>query len=195
LLDELLLKMPYSAQLLFLALIFPLTLSLSIARGNHEHDDTPGPIIKHDGVTYVGVTDSYYGLDIWRGIPYAKPPGRLQPAELIQQQPGTVIARDFGSQCFQLGSAHVNQSEDCLFLNIYRPTQASLKGHHDLDDLPVMFWIHGGGFNSGSSDIYKAESLTNRSAELESPTIFVTINYRLSFFGFSGTFDPYLYEQ
>ena len=53
-------------------------------------------------------------------------------------------------------------------------------------DLPVMFWLHGGGFNDGSGLIYNATALVNRSSELGSPVIVVTINYRLSFLGFSG---------
>jgi carboxylesterase type B len=177
-----------SFKLLFLALILPLALGLSIARQGTSNA-TPGPEIKYNGVTYIGVADNYYGVEIWRGIRYAKPPGRLQRAEPIQQQPGILNAQGFGSQCYQVGSSHGGQSEDCLFLNIYRPSQASLEAHQDLKDLPVMFWIHGGGFNSGSSNIYLAESLANRSAELKTPTIFVTINYRLSFFGFSGKFN------
>jgi carboxylesterase type B len=179
----------FSFKLLFLALILPVALGLSIAR---ESNATPGPTVKQDGVTYIGVADEFYGVEIWRGIRYAKPPGRLQPSKPIQQQPGIVNSQGFGSQCYQAGSDHTSQSEDCLFLNIYRPSKASLRDHQDLDDLPVMFWIHGGGFNSGSSNIYLAQSLANRSAELGSPTIFVTINYRLSFFGFSGKSNLHL---
>jgi carboxylesterase type B len=49
-----------------------------------------------------------------------------------------------------------------------------------------MFYIHGGGYNQGTGIIYAGQSLVNRSVELGSPVIVVTINYRLRFFGFSG---------
>ena len=50
-----------------------------------------------------------------------------------------------------------------------------------------MFYAHGGGFNQGSGNDYAGQSLVNHSVELKSPVVVVTINYRLSFFGFSGT--------
>jgi carboxylesterase type B len=53
-----------------------------------------------------------------------------------------------------------------------------------------MFYVHGGGYNQGSGNDYKGQSLVNHSVELKSPVIIVTINYRLSFFGFSGKYFP-----
>jgi carboxylesterase type B len=80
-------------------------------------------------------------------------------------------------------------------LNIFKPSKTALKkiGDYQDDDensdsLPVMVWIHGGGFNSGSGQIYDARSLVSTSVALHTPTIVVTINYRLSFFGFSGIY-------
>jgi carboxylesterase type B len=51
-----------------------------------------------------------------------------------------------------------------------------------------MFFIHGGAYNDGSGESYDARSLVNASVALRSPTIVITINYRLSFFGFSGIY-------
>ena len=56
------------------------------------------------------------------------------------------------------------------------------------DRRPVMFYLHGGGFNQGSGNDYKGQPLVNHSAALESPVAVVTINYRLSFFGFLGKY-------
>jgi carboxylesterase type B len=78
-------------------------------------------------------------------------------------------------------------------LNIFKPSKAALKESDQCEDqdeasdsLPVMVWIHGGGFNFGSGELYDSRSLVNTSIALKTPTIVVTINYRLSFFGFSG---------
>ena len=64
-------------------------------------------------------------------------------------------------------------SEDCLYLNVWQPAGA--------DNLPVMVWIHGGGFvlGSGGQDLYEATELAGRG-----DVIVVTINYRLGPFGF-----------
>jgi carboxylesterase type B len=159
-----------------------------------------GPEITSNGATFVGTTDDNYGVSIWSGIRYAKPPIgslRLQPPQKVDND-GTILTQSFGAQCFQMDPpAGANISEDCLYLNIYKPSQAALDaagmGNHDhvfdcSDCLPVMFWIHGGGFNDGSGQIYDSRSLVNTSVALKTPTIIVTINYRLSFFGFSGIF-------
>lgn len=164
----------------------------------HAERDT-APEVTINGATFVGSTDDTYGVSSWLGIRYAQPPVeslRLQPPQAIDNK-GTVYATSFGPQCFQLPlPTNANVSEDCLFLNIYKPSKAALKeaGHDESTDcLPVMFWIHGGGFNTGSGQIYDSRSLVNTSGALQTPIIVVTINYRLSFFGFSGTFYPKLF--
>ena len=65
-------------------------------------------------------------------------------------------------------------SEDCLYLNIWTPAKSAK------DRLPVMVWIHGGGFTRGFSGTssYNGEPLAHKGA------IIVTINYRLGIFGF-----------
>ncbi|XP_066291000.1 pyrethroid hydrolase Ces2e-like [Branchiostoma lanceolatum] len=62
--------------------------------------------------------------------------------------------------------------ENCLYLNIYTP---SLSGN----SLPVMLWIHGGGFTGGSSNPYRGEALS-----AHQNVVVVTINYRLGVLGF-----------
>lgn len=68
----------------------------------------------------------------------------------------------------------VTGSENCLFLNVYTPPNALNRS------LPVLFWIHGGGFVSGSGnkELYGPEYL------IDHDIIVVTINYRLGVFGF-----------
>ena len=65
------------------------------------------------------------------------------------------------------------QSEDCLFLNIWTP---SLTG-----SLPVLVFVHGGGFIVGSSD---DPTLNGSSISQNGPSVVVTLNYRLGSFGY-----------
>jgi carboxylesterase type B len=183
---------------LFAWLLFYLPNSLS---GPHGQYEPHGPLVKRHGTVFIGKTDDYFGVSTWLGIPYAQPPIgplRLQPPQGVSYG-GTINATSFGAQCFQLStpaSATNNISEDCLYLNIYRPSDAALKEHYDdYDDndkdsgsMPVMLFIHGGAFNDGSGESYDAKSFVNTSVALRTPTIVVTINYRLSFFGFSGIY-------
>jgi para-nitrobenzyl esterase len=71
-------------------------------------------------------------------------------------------------------------SEDCLFLNVYTPVDAS-----DKSKLPVMFWIHGGGYSGGGSN----EPRHNGDFLPLKGVVLVTINYRLGVFGFLATSD------
>lgn len=72
-------------------------------------------------------------------------------------------------------------SEDCLTLNIYRPPAAARTG-----PLPVMLFIHGGSWQSGSGSeaLFNGTNLVARSVQLGEPILLVTINYRLGFAGF-----------
>jgi para-nitrobenzyl esterase len=73
----------------------------------------------------------------------------------------------------------VTLSEDCLFLNVFAPSQ------EESNNLPVLIYIHGGSWNTGTSTfpIYWAEHMVQDSDE---KVIVVTINYRLNMFGFMG---------
>jgi para-nitrobenzyl esterase len=66
-------------------------------------------------------------------------------------------------------------SEDCLTLNVYAPSSEKSK-----DKLPVMFWIHGGGYSGGGS----SEPRHNGDFLPLKGVVLVTINYRLGVFGF-----------
>ena len=129
--------------------------------------------------TVMGVIDR--DIAVYRGIPYARPPvGALRwraPKPLIRWQ-GIYQARTFGATCIQVpprGDAGVGSeppNEDCLTLNIWAPRERR--------KLPVMVWIHGGGYinGSGSAPLYEASTLARRGV------VVVTFNYRLGRFGF-----------
>lgn len=121
------------------------------------------------------------------GIPYAKPPvGNLRFRKSVPKRPFTspFKALNHGSACLQLrsqrrfGAMYLKYAEDCLFLNVYVPADS------DVETFPVMIWIHGGGFVTGTSDPYTSDVLA-----AHGNVIVVTINYRLSLFGFLSTGD------
>ena len=97
---------------------------------------------------------------------------------------GVRDATRFGARCEQwhIWDDYIFQdagpSEDCLFLNVYTPVKAKTTGK-----LPVMVWIHGGGFiaGAGSEPRYSDSPLVDRGVVL------VTMNYRLGVFGFLAT--------
>jgi para-nitrobenzyl esterase len=110
------------------------------------------------------------------GIPYAVPP--VGPLRWMPPQPhgrwhGVLQATQFGNFCTQSGLG----SEDCLYLNVYTPSQKKNQNKHH--GLPVMVWIHGGGLVSGGGGLYDP----GRMVELGG-VIVVTINYRLGYLGF-----------
>ncbi|XP_076059058.1 juvenile hormone esterase-like isoform X2 [Oratosquilla oratoria] len=129
------------------------------------------------------------GRDIFsfRGIPYAKPPvGPLRFKDPVPagKWKGTRDASSDPPRCLQQpldlllqGQIAADGEEDCLYLNVFTP---------DLDvksRLPVMVWVHGGGFFSGEASSYPPSAL------LERDVVLVVIQYRLGIFGFLSTED------
>ena len=116
------------------------------------------------------------GVVSFKGIPFAAPPvGELRwrpPAPVVPWE-GVRDAGEAGAICVQGGGQGVGQSEDCLFLNVWAPAESA-------EPLPVLYWIHGGGYTggSGSTSIYDGARLASEGA------VVVTINYRLNVFGF-----------
>jgi para-nitrobenzyl esterase len=121
------------------------------------------------------------GVTAWLGLPYAAPPvgaARWQPPAPPSPWDGVRTADAFGPRCMQTNPfADMNwnsatESEDCLYLSVWAPQGAQ--------QLPVMLWIHGGGYFSGAGDEVRHDgsSLAARGV------VVVTINYRLGVFGF-----------
>ncbi|XP_026735556.1 venom carboxylesterase-6-like isoform X2 [Trichoplusia ni] len=113
----------------------------------------------------------------YRGIRYAEPPVgelRFQPPKPILTYSGEVDATEDGPACPQHAPPGYPVDEDCLTINVYTPHNNSSK------PLPVIFFIHAGGFYSmsGRSDIAGPHYLLDRDVVL------VTINYRLASLGF-----------
>jgi len=118
------------------------------------------------------------------GVPYAAPPlGSLRWAPPHPATPweGVLDATQYGHRCMQAHAfddmvfQDAGPSEDCLSLNVFVP--ADYRGG---SKLPVMFWIHGGGYAAGGS----SEPRHNGDFLPAKGVVLVTINYRLGVFGF-----------
>jgi para-nitrobenzyl esterase len=128
-----------------------------------------------------GKDDPKNGACVWKGIPYAKPPVgnlRWRAPEPPEPHQGIFEAYEFGPACPQnatitSGGEFDRFSEDCLYLNIWRPSKSG--------SFPVMYWIHGGAFRqgTGSYEMSNGARLAN-----EREVVVVTINYRLGGLGF-----------
>jgi para-nitrobenzyl esterase len=113
------------------------------------------------------------------GIPYAKPPVgslRWMPPQPAAKWTRVRQATKFGPTCAQVTTlgpfaGPPNSNEDCLYLNVFTPTVKA--------KLPVLVWIHGGGYFDGASNDYDPTKLVNRGK-----LVVVTLNYRLNLFGF-----------
>jgi para-nitrobenzyl esterase len=132
-----------------------------------------------------GVVDD--GVASFKGIPFAAPPVgelRWRPPQPAAKWTGVRQAADFGADCTQgrfgppppAGApAPPASSEDCLFLNVWRPASAMPTAK-----LPVMVWIHGGGFMGGSG----SSPFTSGAPFARQGVLLVSLNYRLGRFGF-----------
>jgi len=119
------------------------------------------------------------GVQQFLGIPFAAPPvGNLRwmPPRPASKWTAVRQAKAFGPICAQVTTlgpfaGPPNSNEDCLYLNVFTP---DIKAK-----LPVLVWIHGGGYFDGASNDYDASKLAK-----DGKLVVVTLNYRLNLFGF-----------
>ncbi|KAL2782740.1 Alpha/Beta hydrolase protein [Aspergillus pseudodeflectus] len=164
---------------------------------------TPTVTIASPAATIVGLAGD---VEQFPGIPYAKPPVgnlRFKPPVPLTEPYGMYEATENKNICPQFvgsttdGNSLIPEflttllnsplfqkpvfaaSEDCLYLNIHRPA-----GIKEGDDLPILFFIHGGGFQLGWNSMYDGTPWVEKSVELGKPMIVVTVAYRLGGFGF-----------
>jgi para-nitrobenzyl esterase len=135
------------------------------------------PIVHIDSGGVRGIAGST--VDEFLGLPYAAPPTgnlRWRPPSTPADWQGVRDATQFAPSCPQApGSLTAGPTdEDCLYLNVYTPQL----GRHPGGDLPVLVWIHGGGFTQGAGRDYDPTKLA------ADGIVVVTINYRLGALGF-----------
>jgi len=145
-------------------------------------DAVPDAQVKTTAGSVRGATSPDGRIRIFKGIPYAAPtggPSRWKEPQKPTPWSGVKDATDFGPPCMQ-GPVFDDikfprpASEDCLSVNVWTPATAAG------DRLPVMVWIHGGGFQAGGG----AEPRHDGTAFARKGVVLVSLNYRLGIFGF-----------
>ena len=125
------------------------------------------------------ITQKKNGIFLWEDIPFALPPvGELRwkaPRPFIKDNLNIIPKKN--NFCHQEIGGEIQEvyetgSEDCLYLDIRAPTGVR-------KNLPVMFWIHGGGNTSGHKDFYDFTKFVKKE-----DVIVVSTNYRLGPLGF-----------
>lgn len=160
-------------------LLLAALLAVSFAAPAFAHD---APIAETPAGRLRG--ESADGLNVFRGIPYARPPvgwRRWRAPEAMERWRRVRDATQFGAACFQPVARGASiyapdefqpMSEDCLFLNIWVPADAR--------NAPVLVWIHGGSLVSGAG----SEMAYDGTRLAQQGVIVVTINYRLGALGY-----------
>ena len=130
--------------------------------------------------------------EVFKGIRYATADRHAAPRPIAARD-GVLDVTVYGAQCHQipglleraLGASSLPMAEECLTLNVVTP---------GCDDggRPVLVWIHGGAFVTGTGSMpwYEGSSLSTRG-----DVVVVTINYRLGAFGFTGTGNHGIRDQ
>ncbi|KAH7906741.1 Alpha/Beta hydrolase protein [Hygrophoropsis aurantiaca] len=160
------------------------------------------PTVTLDSATVTGVSDG--SVSKFLGIPFAQPPTGQYRFQLPQPVPAyneSFLATAFGPSCPQqsitlpIPSGLVAETldyltntiynivtpsaEDCLTVNVVTPADATPDSA-----LPVVVWIFVGGFELGGTSTYDGGTIVNRAIELDVPAVYVSMNYRVSAFGF-----------
>ncbi|KAJ4865659.1 carboxylesterase family domain-containing protein [Trichoderma breve] len=145
----------------------------SCALGAPSHSTSNNPVVDLGYAKYRGVRNATYGLDYYFGIRYAVPP----EGDLRWRAPQDIESH--GPQCVQGPTAWANgtdlTSEDCLLLNVLKPVSPKSKS------LPVLVYIHGGGYVTGNSISSDGSDFTKYA---QGNVIWVSIQYRLGAYGF-----------
>ncbi|KAL5313134.1 hypothetical protein ACEPPN_018867 [Leptodophora sp. 'Broadleaf-Isolate-01'] len=129
------------------------------------------------------------GITQWLGIRYAAPPVgdlRFRAARDPIVDHVLHVADEHGPSCLPTGVLTISNttSEDCLFLDVYAPSDAqkeTVKGLLHRDLLPVYIFIQGGGFNSNANPNFNGSGLITASGN---NIVIVTFNYRVGPYGF-----------
>lgn len=163
----------------------------------------PEVTVEIPGGTIIGAVT---GVESFNGIPFADPPVndlRLRPPRRLSRELGVFNATGLAPSCPQMPpnttevllppllgkdmtppfwpEDDIRGQEDCLTVTVQRP-----KGTQANAGLPVLFYIFGGGFMFGTTNVNNAEKFIEFAEKQNQGFIFVGVNYRLGGFGFLG---------
>ncbi|RSL91419.1 hypothetical protein CEP52_014267 [Fusarium oligoseptatum] len=180
--------------LVFSVLVLAQSLAQVAAGPLHKPYSSP-PVATVKNGSYQGVHSTGYNQDFFLGIPYAQAPvGDLRfrnPRSYDKTWKRNREAIKYSPACVGYGPSQIgyDTSEDCLYLNVIRPSGYEKK------KLPVAIWIHGGGYVQGSGvDLrYNLSFIVEQSVKIGHPIVAVSINYRLSAWGFLNSAE--FFEQ
>ncbi|PGH18991.1 hypothetical protein AJ79_00024 [Helicocarpus griseus UAMH5409] len=141
---------------------------------------------------YQGLRNETTDLNVWKGIRFAAPPTEAlrwqAPQPPVEDRTEPIPATSPGPICPQVMPAQPNAffipgDEDCLFLNVYAPPPSCESAEKSL--LPVLVWIHGGGYGFGDGRQDMSEIINDGGRGF----VVVAVQYRLGAFGFLSSAD------
>lgn len=169
------LQKPCRMAFIFIAAI----LCISCSGGSTSNGPALAPVVQLSLGSVQGIARN--GSYEYRGISYAlEPTGDLRwalPVPVSTPWTSVYKAYDFGPACPQqarFGLTEESLNENCLSINVSIPADIQPN-----EKLPVFFWIHGGAFVGGSSNLYRLDKLAR-----DGRMIVVSSNYRLGALGF-----------
>jgi len=148
-----------------------------------QHKDSFPVQAKTENGSIEGMYNTHTGLQMYLGIPFAKPPVgdlRWKAPQPVENWKGVLNTKTFGPRPVQtlvfgdMNSRSNGVSEDCLYLNVWTPAKRNTTG------LPVLVYFFGGGFVAGDG----SEPRYDGAAMAKKGIVAVTVNYRLNIFGF-----------
>lgn len=159
-----------------------------------SHDQLSDVLTLPQGQIQGYIDEDYPEVEVYKGIPYATAPIgdlRWREPQGAQNWSGILDCTKYSSSAMQAKPVpflnyteefiirNNELSEDCLYLNVWTRTEDRI----NQSKLPVIVFIHGGGFSGGGSscEIYDGEAIADKGA------VYVNINYRVGIFGYLAT--------
>lgn len=162
-------------------LFFSLVSAVPALAASIKNTRSDSPTVTVLNGTYEGIYLPSFDQDIFLGIPYAQDTGNQNrfriPQALNESWTGVRDAKNYSEACPDISPDDwtYGVGENCLSINIIRPA-----GTDSESDLPIVTWIHGGSYQTGTSSLpdYNLTYIVQRSVEIGEPIIATSINYR-----------------